>query len=58
MVSIEEIEERIVQLHKEGKGTRVIGADVHKSFVSAVLRKRFPEEYPDTSTTTKETQAL
>jgi hypothetical protein len=60
MVSIEEIEERIVQLHKEGKSTREISAVVHKNFnyIGAVLRKRFPEEYPDTISITKETQAL
>jgi hypothetical protein len=33
---------------------------VHKNytFIGAVLRKRFPEEYPDNNTMNRETQAL
>jgi hypothetical protein len=60
MVTNAEVEELIVQLHKEGKGTREISKMAHKnfSFVGAVLKKRFPEEYSDTITITKETQAL
>jgi hypothetical protein len=62
MVSIEEIDKRIAELHKKGKGTREISADVHKNFsyVRARLKILFPEEYSDTGsgTITKETQAL
>ncbi|SRR6266540_4716206 len=51
MVTSPEIEEVIAQLHKEGKGTREISAEVHKNFtyVGAVLRKRFPEEYENSN---------
>jgi hypothetical protein len=62
MVSVEEIDKRIAELHKKGKGTREISADVHKNFsyVGARLKILFPEEYSDTDngTITKETQAL
>jgi len=65
MVTSREIEETIAQLHKEGKGTREISAEVHKNFtyVGAVLRKRFPEEYENSNNNslvdcTAETQAL
>jgi hypothetical protein len=60
MVTIKEIEERIVELHRQGKTSKEISKDVHKNynFIGDVLRKRFPEEYPDTVTMTKETQAL
>jgi hypothetical protein len=62
MVTSDEIEERIVELHKEGKTSKEISKVVHKNFtlIGAVLRKRFPEEYADngSGTITKETQAL
>ena len=62
MVSIEEIDNRIAELHHKGKGTREISADVHKNFsyVGARLKILFPEEYSDNcnDTITKETQAL
>ncbi len=60
MVSSSEIEELIVRLHKEGKTTREISKTVHKNYtyIGAVLRKRFPEEYTNSITTNKETQAL
>ncbi len=60
MVTSDEIEELIVKLHKEGKTTREISKFVHKNYtyIGAVLRKRFPEEYADNSTTSKETEAL
>jgi hypothetical protein len=60
MVSIDEIEDRIAELHREGKATRQIAADVHKNltFVGSILRKRFPEEYSTEVTMSKETQAL
>ena len=59
-----EVEELIVKLHEAGKNMREISKHekVRKNFtfIGAVLRKRFPEEYTDTdnSTITKETQAL
>jgi predicted methyltransferase len=58
MVTTEEIEELIVKLHNEHKTTREISKIVHKNFsyVGPVLRKRFPEEYPNEIS--KETQAL
>ena len=62
MVTSEVIEEQIVELHKEGKTSKEISKVVHKNFtfIGAVLRKRFPEEYAnaDNSIITKETQAL
>jgi hypothetical protein len=64
MVTTEEIEELIVKLHIQGKNMREISKHegVHKNFtfIGAVLRKRFPEEYPDTdnSEENKETEAL
>ena len=60
MASSTEIEELIVQLHKEGKTMREISKVIHKNFtyIGAVLRKRFPEEYTDSCTTNRETQAL
>ncbi len=63
MVSSSEIEELIVQLHKEGKTTREISKIVRKNFtyIGTVLRKRFPDEYPSEDTSKKtslETQAL
>jgi hypothetical protein len=60
LASNTEIEELIVQLHKEGKTMREISKMVHKNFtyIGAVLRKRFPEEYTDSSNTNRETQAL
>ena len=62
MVTSEEIEEQIVELHKEGKTSKEISKVVHKNFtfIGAVLRKRFPEEYPDTENNEedKETEAL
>ncbi len=60
MASNTEIEELIVQLHKEGKTMREISKMVHKNFtyIGAVLRKRFPEEYTDSCTMNRETQAL
>jgi DNA-binding NarL/FixJ family response regulator len=57
-----EIEELIVRLHKEGKTTREISKVVHKNFtyIGAVLRKRFPEEYANNKSTATsiETQAV
>ncbi len=61
MVTNAEIEELIVKLHKEGKGTREISKVVHKNFtyVGAVLKRRFPEEYVDNNPSlSKETQAI
>jgi hypothetical protein len=60
MVSIEEIDNRIAELHNKGKGTREISANVHKNFsyVGARLKILFPEEYFDTITTRNETEAL
>jgi hypothetical protein len=58
MVTTHDIEEIIVKLHKEHKTTREISKFVHKNFsyVGAVLRKRFPEEYADDNIISKETQ--
>ena len=59
-----EIEELIVKLHEAGKNMREIskheGVRKNFTFIGAVLRKRFPEEYTDAdnSAITKETQAL
>jgi hypothetical protein len=62
MVTSDDIEEKIVKLHKEGKTSKYISGAVHKNFtfIGAVLRKRFPEEYPDTENNeeNKETEAL
>jgi hypothetical protein len=60
MVSADEIEEQIVQMHKERKTSKEISKVVHKNFtfIGAVLRKRFPEEYTDNSVENKETEAL
>ena len=60
MASSTEIEELIVQLRKEGKTMREISRLIRKNFtyIGAVLRKRFPEEYNDNRTSNKETQAL
>ena len=65
MVSSSEIEELIVQLHKEGQNIREISKNnrVHKNFtyIGAVLKKRFPEEYPkedNSKKTSQETQAI
>ena len=60
MASNTEIEELIVQLHKEGKTMREISKVIHKNFTSigAVLKKRFPEEYTDSCPMNRETQAL
>lgn len=60
MVTTDEIEDLIVKLHNEHKTTREISKAVHKNFsyVGAVLRKRFPEEYSDDNIISKETQAL
>ena len=60
MASRTEIEELIVQLHKEGKTMREISKMIHKNFtyIGAVMRKRFPEEYTGSCTTNRETQAL
>ena len=60
MVSIGETEELIVQLHKEGKTMREISKMIHKNFtyIGAVLKKRFPEEYTDSCPMNRETQAL
>jgi YesN/AraC family two-component response regulator len=58
--SITEIEELIVQLHNEGKTMREIAKVVHKNFtyIGAILRRRFPEEFIDNSKSNKETKAL
>ena len=63
LVSNEEKEEHIVQLHREGKNIREISKVVHKNFtyIGAVLRRRFPDEYvnnDNSKTVSKETQAL
>lgn len=60
MVSIDEIQDRIAELHKQRKTTREIAKDVRKNltFVGSVLKKRFPEEYVNDVTINKETQAL
>ena len=60
MATNTEIEELIVQLHKEGKTMREISKVIHKNFtyIGAVLRKRYPEEYTDSCAMNKETQAL
>jgi hypothetical protein len=50
MPSVEEIDNLIAELHKQGKGTRKISAVIHKNFsyVGARLRVLFPGEFPDT----------
>ena len=60
MVAFSEIEETIARLHKEGKTSKYISGVVHKNytFIGAVLRKRFPEEYPENNTMNQETHAL
>jgi hypothetical protein len=62
MVTADEIEDTIAELHKERKTSKEISKIVHKNFtfIGAVLRKRFPEEYSGTgsSTITKETQII
>jgi len=60
LISIGEIEEHVVRLHKEGKTMREISKMVHKNFtfIGAVLRKRFPEQYTDNCLMNRETEAL
>ena len=62
MVTNDEIEEQIVELHRERKTSKEISKIVHKNFtfIGRVLRRNFPEEYPDTdnSEEDKETEAL
>jgi hypothetical protein len=62
MVTVAEIEDRIAQMHNERKTSKEISKVVHKNytFIGAVLRKRFPEEYPNTENNeeNKETEAL
>jgi hypothetical protein len=63
MISLEEIDEQIIRLHKEGKTTKEISKTVHKNFthIGAVIRRRFPEEYvnsDNSKTASKETQAM
>jgi hypothetical protein len=65
MVKNQDAEELIVKLHNDGKNMREIskhdGVRKNFTFIGAVLRKRFPEEYADADTReelTKETQAL
>lgn len=62
MATITEIEDLIAQLHNDGKNIREIAKTVHKNFsyVGAVLKKRFPEEYAVSNNTAPslETQAL
>ena len=62
MVTSDEIEEQIAELHKERKTSKEISKVVHKNFtfIGAVLRKRFPEEYidADNNEANKETEAL
>jgi len=62
MVAITEIEELVVQLHKDGKSVKYIAKVVHKNFtyIGAVLKRRFPEEYATGNNTVMsiETQAL
>lgn len=60
MVSIEEIDNWIAELHLQGKGTREISAAVRKNFayVGAHLKILFPEEFGNAAMPTKETQAL
>jgi hypothetical protein len=60
LASSTEIDEAIVQLHSEGKTMREISKMIHKNFtyIGAVLKKRFPEEYTDSRPLNRETQAL
>ncbi len=60
MVTTDEIDDEIAKLHKEKKTSKAISQAVHKNYtyIGAVLRKRFPEEYADNSTINKETEAL
>ena len=64
MVTSIEIEELIVKLHEAGKNMREIskheGVRKNFTFIGAVLKKRFPEEYSDAdnSVENKETEAL
>jgi hypothetical protein len=60
MVTSNEIEDEIAKLHKEHRTSREISKCIHKNYtyIGAVLRKRFPEEYADNSTISKETEAL
>ena len=62
MVTADEIEDTIAELHKERKTSKEISKIVHKNFtfIGAVLRKRFPEEYANgnNSEENKETEAL
>jgi len=62
MVTSAEIEATIVGMHEENKTMREISKAVHKnySYIGAILKKRFPEEYPDTdnSAASQETEAL
>jgi hypothetical protein len=62
LLTSSEIEEMIVRLHKEGRTTREISKVVRKNFtyIGAVLRRRFPEEYVNNNSTTTsiETQAV
>jgi hypothetical protein len=58
--SITEIEELIIRLHKEGKTMREIAKVVHKNFtyIGAILKTKFPEEFIENSTSNNETKAL
>ena len=61
MVTRVEKEKLVVQLHKEGEGTREIAKRVHMNLtdIGSILHKEFPEEYADkTPVLSIETQAL
>jgi hypothetical protein len=62
MVTSDEIEEQIAELHRERKTSKEISKIVHKNFtfIGRILRRNFPEEYPDSdnSEENKETEAL
>lgn len=61
MVTRAEKEKQVVQLHKEGKGTREISKSVHMNLtdIGSILHREFPEEYADkTPVLSIETQAL
>jgi hypothetical protein len=61
MVTRVEKENSVVELHKQGKGSKDIARNVHMSFsdIGKILQKNFPEEYPDkTPVLSIETQVL
>ena len=61
MVTRAEKENSVVELHKQGEGSKEIARKVHMSFsdIGKILQKNFPQEYPEkTSVLSIETQAL